>query len=114
MPPEHKKFLFDMQRSAILITQFIAGKSVSDFKQDQLLRSAVYYQFTIIGEALSQLRAIDSGIEQRISETPRIIGFRNQVIHGYGKIGDEITWRIIQTKLPILINELTALLAQDA
>ena len=112
MLPEHKKFLFDMQRSATLITQFIAGKNFSDFEQDQMFRSAAYYQFTIIGEALSQLRAINPDIAQRISEAHRIIGFRNQVIHGYGKIGDEITWRIIQTKLPILINELAALLAE--
>jgi uncharacterized protein with HEPN domain len=47
-----------------------------------------------------------------ISEHSRIIAFRNQIIHGYARIDDEITWRIIQDKLPILLEELKGLLAK--
>ena len=95
MPPEAKKLLTDMLEAAQLIHGFIAGKTLFDMTQDKLLRSGVYFQFTIIGEALSKLRAFDAALAGRISESPRIIGFRNQVIHGYSKIDDEITWRII-------------------
>jgi len=49
---------------------------------------------------------------KRISEYARIIGFRSQVVHGYAKIDDEITWRIFQDKLPVLLKELTQLLAE--
>jgi uncharacterized protein with HEPN domain len=66
----------------------------------------------IIGEAMSQLRDFDNTTALRISEYLRIIGFRNQIIHGYGKIDDEITWRIIHDKLPILRQELESLLRE--
>jgi uncharacterized protein with HEPN domain len=64
----------------------------------------------IIGEAMSQLRQRDPTTAQQISEHMRIIAFRNQIIHGYGRIDDEITWRIIEQKVPTLINEIAAML----
>jgi uncharacterized protein with HEPN domain len=51
-------------------------------------------------------------VANKISEHWRIVGFRTQIIHGYAKIDDEITWRIIQDKLPILRRELVGLLAE--
>ncbi|HUO07132.1 MAG TPA: HepT-like ribonuclease domain-containing protein [Phycisphaerae bacterium] len=109
---EEKKLLQDMMDSAEAIATFIKGKTFEDMQQDQLLRSAIYYQFVIVGEALCQLRVYDNDLVERISESPRIIGFRNQVVHGYSRMDDEITWRIIQTKLPVLREELTRLLSQ--
>jgi uncharacterized protein with HEPN domain len=112
MQPENKKLLFDMKEAADSILTFLADKSIADFKSDKLLRSGVYYQYTIIGEALSKLRERDAATASRISESDRIIGFRNQVVHGYAKINDDITWRIFQDKLPILSRELEQLLAE--
>ncbi len=86
------------------------GKTLADFSADELLRSGVYYQFLIIGEALTAIRETESDVAERITEYSRIIAFRNQVIHGYQKIDDEITWRIIERKVPILIGELDNLL----
>jgi uncharacterized protein with HEPN domain len=83
MPPEVKKYLTDMTDAATQIGNFCAGRSESDFTGDKQLRSAVYYQFVIVGEALSQLRKLDETIFDHISEASRIIAFRNQVIHGY-------------------------------
>ena len=112
MRPESKKLLADMQEAADLIAGFLKDKTLVDLKNDPLLRSAVYYQFTIVGEALAQLRQQDEATALRISEFARIIGFRNQVVHGYGKIDDEITWRILQAKLPVLRRELELLQAE--
>jgi uncharacterized protein with HEPN domain len=61
---------------------------------------------------LSRLRQQDDATTQRITEHMRIIGFRNQIIHGYGLIDDEITWRIIEQKLPVLVLELEQLLRE--
>jgi uncharacterized protein with HEPN domain len=66
----------------------------------------------IIGEALTQLRSFDPQTAQRISDFSRIIGFRNQVVHGYAKVDDEITWRIISGNLPVLKRELEELLKE--
>ena len=66
----------------------------------------------MIGEALAQLRHQDEATAQQLSEYARIIGFRNQIIHGYKVIEAEVTWRIIEQKLPVLISELQEILAQ--
>jgi uncharacterized protein with HEPN domain len=112
MRPESKKLLFDMRQAADLIASFLEKKTLPDFTGDPMLRAGVYYQFMIIGEALSQLRARDEATAERISEFARIIGFRNQVSHGYGTLNDDITWRIYLDKLPILRGELEQLLAE--
>ena len=70
----------------------------------------MYYQFTIIGEALTQMRRIDGAVFDGITESSRIVGFRNQIVHGYQKLQDNVTWQIIQDKLPLLEQEIRALL----
>lgn len=112
MPPESRKLLLDMQAAANSIDEFVAGKTVADLANDKLLRAGIYFQFMIVGEALSQLRDLDEATTERLSEYWRIIGFRNQIVHGYANVDDEITWRIIESKLPILRRELQELLAE--
>jgi uncharacterized protein with HEPN domain len=111
MRPESRKLLADMLDAARAVEQFIAGKSLADLRDDDLLRSGVYFKFLIIGEALNRLRQLDPSTAQSITEHARIVGFRNQIIHGYSQIDDEITWRIVERKLPVLIQELESLLA---
>lgn len=101
-----------MSDAAEAIIAFSRGKNLSDLQSDPLLRSGIYFQFIVIGEALTQLRTSDAATVERISEYRRIIGFRNQIVHGYAKVDDEITWRIVQDKLPILRSELEQLLAE--
>ena len=100
-----------MREAAEAICSFVDDRDMDDLRGDDLLRSAVYYKFVIIGEALSKLRQRDQLTAQRLSEYSRIIGFRNQIIHGYGLVDHETTWRIIEQKIPVLIRELEELLA---
>ena len=113
MQPEVRKLLFDMLHAVLGVDMFVAGRTMEDFKADLMLRLAVERQFEIIGEALGRLVKTDETTAQRISEHRRIIGFRNVLIHGYDDIDDEITWRIVQDKLPVLRKELQTLLAED-
>jgi uncharacterized protein with HEPN domain len=112
MPPEARKLLTDMRDAADELASFVTGKQFDDFRRDKLLRSGVYWQFVVIGEALTQLRKLDQDLVSRISEYARIVAFRNQIIHGYGKIDDEITWRVLEQKLPLLRQDLAGLLAE--
>lgn len=112
MHPEARKLLSDLLEAARLVRDFTAGRALEDLKNDRLLKSGVYWQSTVIGEALSQLRRVDPPTLDRISEWSRIIGFRNQIIHGYSVIDDEITWRIVLDKLPILLKESEAILQE--
>ena len=101
-----------MLEAADGIVEFATAKTVADLKRNKLLRAGIYYEFVVIGEALAKLRDMDEESAEKISEHWRIIGFRNQIIHGYAKVDDEITWRIIQKKLPVLREELQRLLAE--
>jgi uncharacterized protein with HEPN domain len=112
MPPETAKLLYDMKNAADRLTRFVAGKTLDHFRNDELLRSAVERQFEIIGEAMSRLLKLDSATAARISDYRRISGFRNALIHGYDHIDDTISWSVIETKLPILRQELDVLLRE--
>lgn len=112
MPPEARKLLTDMLNSAEAVLRFVSGKTLEDMRLDDVLRSSVYFKFVVIGEALAQLRRFDPTLADRINESSRIIAFRNQVIHGYGLVDDEITWRIVETKVPVLIEDVKRLLSE--
>jgi uncharacterized protein with HEPN domain len=111
MSPKARALLFDMQHAVVGIQSFVDGRTVDDFKSDLLLRSAVERQFEIIGEAINQPHDESPDICSQISEYKRIISFRNALIHGYDTLNHDITWRIIQEKLPVLQRELDALMA---
>lgn len=110
MQLEAKKYLYDIQQAAELISQFIAGKEFSHYQQEPILRFAVERAFSIIGEALSQLAKLDTVLVERIDEHRRIIAFRNILIHAYAEIDNRIVWDIIETRLPALYQQTAALL----
>jgi uncharacterized protein with HEPN domain len=93
------------------IGEFTSNRNFESLLSDKLLRSGVYWQFALRGEALSQLRRLDQASFDRISESSRIVGFRNQIIHGYEVVQDNVTWQIVQDKLPVLRRELEGLLS---
>ena len=110
---EQRKYLYDIQQAVALLTQFTAGREFVDYTGDPLLRSGVERQLGIIGEALAQLAKLDSTLAARISEHRRIIGFRNVLIHGYGDVDDRVVWDVVETKLPVLRDEVESLLRED-
>lgn len=63
--------------------------------------------FEIIGEALNNIRKLDPTVCEKIRESNKIIGFRNQLIHGYDMISDPITWDIIKNKVPLLAEDVS-------
>jgi len=73
---EIRKYLYDIKLACELLEQFTVGKTLADYKQDPMLRSAVERQFSILGEALSQALRLDSGLAQRITSTADIIAVR--------------------------------------
>ena len=109
---ETRKLLLDMLEAVASIEEFTKGRAFADLARDKLLRSGISYQFVISGEAISQLRRLDQTIFDGISESARIVGFRNQIIHGYGFVNDNVTWQVIQDKLPVPKRELVELLAR--
>jgi uncharacterized protein with HEPN domain len=89
---------------------FVRDKTFADYAADPLLKSGVERQFEIIGEALRQVLMIEPGLSGVISESKRIISFRNVLIHAYSSVSDEVVWDVLQTDLPRLRKEMDSLL----
>src|SRR5207245_8315398 len=99
---EARKYLFDIQLDAYSIAAFCAGRSFEQDRTDEILRAAVERKFGIIGEALARLAKDDPEVAARIPEHPRIIAFRNIIVHGYASVDDRIVWGVIEADLPAL------------
>lgn len=110
MRPESRKYVWDALQAADRIARFVAGKPFDAYKSDDLLRSAVERQFEIIGESLAQLDKLDSETAAKIPELPRIVAFRNILIHGYATVDDRIVWGVVEGSLPQLRETLQRLL----
>ncbi len=109
MQLEARKLIFDIQSAVDLLKEFTTNKTLDDYLADPMLRSAVERQFEIIGEAVNKLAKEDEELAANISEYKRLIGFRNVLIHGYGIVDDYLVWDLVETKLPVLINNLNSI-----
>ena len=107
---EARKYLYDIQKAASLLDEFVASKTFDDYQRDAMLRAAVEREFEIIGEAMAQLARVDEAVAARISQYKRIIAFRNVLIHEYADVDDRLVWGVVETNLPTLIPEIDALL----
>jgi uncharacterized protein with HEPN domain len=112
MPPETAQSLHDIKCAAERIARFVGGRSYDDYLNDELLRSGVERQVEIIGEAMTRLIKRDHNMAEKISDFRKIAGFRNALIHGYDSIDNDTSWGIITKKLPVLLVEVTRLLAE--
>lgn len=113
LPHETKKYLFDIAEACDLLSQFTTGKTFADYKNDPLLRSAVERQFEIVGEALSQAIQHNPKVADLISNSSRIISFRNRLIHGYASVSDTVVWGVLETNLSLLTREVKDLLENE-
>jgi uncharacterized protein with HEPN domain len=107
---ETKTLLEDIRQAVVLILDFTRGKTFDNYENDALLRSGVERQFEIIGEALNRLNRVDPSTADQISQTRRIIGFRNILIHGYDIVENTVVWDIIEKNIPVLHKEVLYLL----
>lgn len=112
MHADARKLLWDARRAAERVRNFARDKMFTEYQADDLLRSAVERQLTIVGEALNQLRQIDPETAGAIPELSRVVGFRNVLIHGYASVDNRIVWGVIEANLASLLSSLERLLEQ--
>lgn len=112
MQREAKAYLWDIVSAAKSIQTFTDGKDLHAYLGDELLRSAVERKFGILGEALSQLLRHFPAYRERITQVGDVIAFRNQIVHGYATVQDDIVWEIVQSHLPRLREEADELLGE--
>lgn len=109
MPRDPRAFVWDARQAVAHLRSFIDGKTWDDYEADALLRSGVERQFEIIGEALNQLSKVLPDAASKIDDLPRIVAFRNILIHGYAMVDDQVVWQVVTTRLEALDQVLAGL-----
>jgi uncharacterized protein with HEPN domain len=110
MAPETPKLLADMLDAAKAIQQLCADLDADRFVASRTTRDATHWNFTVLGEAMGALARVDPETAAQVSEYRRIIAYRNRLVHGYGVIDPRITWDVIVSKLPRLLDDLQSLM----
>jgi uncharacterized protein with HEPN domain len=110
MHADSAKLLWDAQQAVLKIVRFTGGKSFDQYLNDDLLRSGVERQFEIVGEALKHFSRLDPELALSISDLPRIVAFRNVLIHGYATVDDQVVWGVVEANISSLSKDLANLL----
>lgn len=99
------KCLYDIKFAIEEIDSYFVqvNKTFETYKSNILLKRAIERDLEIIGEATNRILKEDPDFE--IENAGRIIGLRNQIIHGYDTVSDESIWGILIKHLPKLKEE---------
>ncbi|RZL63022.1 MAG: DUF86 domain-containing protein [Variovorax sp.] len=110
MQRDARAFLWDAREAAGQIQGFVSGMDAAAYEGNPMAQAAVERKFEIIGEALNQLAKLDAVLATRITDLGQIVAFRNLLIHGYASVNISTVWNVVQTSLPTLLLQVTALL----
>ena len=112
MPRDLRMFLHDIVQSCRAIQDYTAGLTLDDYRESRQLRASVERELIIIGEALRRAIRLDQALGQQIDQASVIIAFRNNLVHQYEVVDDEIVWNVIVNDLPVLERQVCDLLDQ--
>jgi uncharacterized protein with HEPN domain len=62
---------------------------------------------------MNRLTEEDASVAAQIPELPRIVAFRNRIIHGYDSVDDATVWGVIEKHLPLLVAQAERLLNES-
>ena len=105
-----EKYLYDIVNCCEFILEFTKNKTINDYKNDRGFRSALERELQIIGEAMLRLNNTSPQTAEKISQHRSIIGFRHILVHGYDSLDPNTVWNVVETKIPILLEQSKKLL----
>jgi uncharacterized protein with HEPN domain len=106
MTEKQLKLLYDVKLAIDEIDSFfkVELRTYENYKKNTLLRRAVERNLEIIGEAMNRILREDPSFS--IENANRIVGLRNQIIHGYDSVSDETIWGIVTLHIPKLKTDI--------
>jgi len=110
MTEKQLKLLYDIKLAIDDIESYFdtETRTYDNYKRNSLLKRAIERNLEIIGEAINRILQEDPSFP--IENAKKIIGLRNQIIHGYDSISDEIIWGTITNHLPKLKSEVNTMI----
>lgn len=111
-----RKYFEDIQEACRYIDEDMGDQSLEDYLQNRPLRQTVERNLEIIGEAVNKASKIDPTVREDLPETSKLVGLRNQLIHGYDSIIHPKIYRSVKELLPELerkVGERLAILSEE-
>jgi len=107
--PEYLQHIVDAVDRA---TGYLSGMDYQGFERDSRTQDAVIRSIEVIGEAAQRVRLVDPEFAARHNQVPweQIYGMRNRIVHDYFEIDLEVVWKTAQMDLPILRQQIAALI----
>jgi uncharacterized protein with HEPN domain len=112
MPRSVSLYLEDILKATEYILRATNRLTKEEFFAHPDIPFAVERNFTIIGEALAQMRQHHPLVFAQIPDAPLIVGFRNILIHGYASIDPLAVWSAVQSDVEPLRNSVAELHSQ--
>lgn len=99
----------DAVHSARLAIGYLQERSFEEFSDDVGLQDAVVFRIVVIGETT---RRISEQFRARYPHIPWIEArnMRNRIVHDYDRINLQTVWDTVNDDLPLLIEQLQAIL----
>ena len=104
--------LLQIADSAQLIVVFSQDLDMQGFAENLLTRSAVLYQFAVLGEAVKRLSEEFRNSHAAISWS-EIAGMRDRLIHGYDAVNMERVWDAVKNDVPAVLQYIEPLLPKE-
>ncbi len=109
MKPELRKYLEDIRSSIAEIEAYVdTSGGFSAYSSDRTSQLVAERLLIVIGEQVARILRADPGMA--ISETARIVGFRNRIVHDYATIDNATVFNILVRSIPVLKEEVIRLL----
>ena len=105
-----------MQESAELACSYVEGMDFDAFSRDKRTQQAVVLNLLLLGEIAVKLMEKAPAFVARHADIPWINmkGMRNRIAHGYFELDLKVVWETVQTAVPALASQLSAVRAADA
>jgi len=104
-------YLDHMTEAIALARSFTEGMAKADFLADKRTQQAVILNLIVLGEAASKIAAEFPEFTTAHPALPwqQMRGMRNRMAHGYFDIDLDVVWETVQTSLPTLQRQITAI-----
>lgn len=110
MKKDPKIFLAHILDSILLVEEYSAHLTQSQFHKNRALQDAIIRRLEIIGEAVKNL---PTAFKMQHSDIPwrQIAGMRDVLIHEYFAVDLSLTWKVVKQELPLIKKKLFEILA---
>jgi uncharacterized protein with HEPN domain len=101
--PRDLAYLRDMALAIESIFEFVGSEGRTAFLSRKVVQSAVQHELIVVGEAAGRLSEGFCSDHPDIP-WPKVVSFRNVLVHEYDRVDMETVWNVCETHLPSLLG----------